>query len=139
MGFITVLLTNFSSIKQSVSKIKNYYYVYVSNSLVRKVKRKIEADNIVCNHEYNQKGVYYVSFSDLNEVLYVPFSFFYDSIEGYVRIIDNGYEKEYYVTLSDGKRGFPDTNIEDVKLDIVTDYSSVRKLGKDANLCKFVN
>ena len=45
----------------------------------------------------------------------------------------------YYVSLSDGKKGFSETPIENIELDIVDEYRSLEKISDVENKCDFIN
>ena len=139
-GIAAIVFTNFGCIKENVVKLNNYYYVHASKKLVHKAKIKIDAEDVLCNKEYGPGDIYYFSFENLGGVIYLPFYSFHSMITGYVRVDYTGQEEKYYVSLSDGKKGFPETLIEDIQLDTVLDgYSAVSKIPVSANLCNFMN
>lgn len=126
IGLGSIVFTNFTVIKENIEKIHNYYYLYVSRRVIAKVKLKTEADNVLCDGaSYNPKsGTYYFNFDDVKKSVYVPFLSFSDPVKVSVLVDNNSGESQYYISLTNGKVGFPRTLYQDLRLDIISEYSS---------------
>lgn len=135
-SFIILFWTNILDIKNRAKKITNYYYVYASHQIVEKTKVLGEENYLLCDdYDYSStSGIYYVQYPDMGAVAHFPFYYLRDVIGGYV-IIDNN-SGNYYISMSDGTFGFPQLNINDVKLENIEEYSNVEYKDKNSvNYC----
>lgn len=134
---ILVFWNNIIEIKTKATRVTNYYYVFATNQIVDKTKQLARENYLDCEeYRYNStSGKYYIWYSDLGDATYLPFHAYRDIISGYV-IIDNtdGISK-YYVSISDGVFGYPETLYDDISLETIIPYSEVKER-KDINICK---
>lgn len=135
--FVAANVDNFNKISKKVGK---YYYVYTANKIVNKTKKRIEKYGASCDAGDFSKntGIYYFYYSDIGDEVYLPFYVMRESISGYVKVeYDDGVPK-YYVSISDGEKGFEETLNSDVNTDIVKDYSEL-SIDKDNDyICNFI-
>lgn len=129
IGLGLFILSNIGSIKKTKQLFGNSYYIYAANKMVKKVKRASENNMINCkNGTYNEhNGVYYVYYKDVGDYMYLPLYMSREAIEAYVKIDNdiNQINSEYFVSMSDGKFGFPEVNSKDIKLDKVVEYPNL--------------
>ena len=139
VGVGAISFTNFSIIEETVKRLGNSSYVTTSNKLVAEVKIKVEADNIICNGaNYNpNEGVYYFYFDDVGKVVFIPFYLTRNTIQGYVKVDNTGDKTKYYVSLSDGEKGFPETESKKITLDSIVEYKKINSI-PGAVSCNFI-
>lgn len=134
-----VFWNNIIDIKSKAFKITNYYYVFASKQIVNKTDYFVNNNLLECEkYDYNdQSGMYYIEYADIGDITYLPFRYYRDVISGYVVLINEDGKRIYYVSLSDGTYGFPETLNEDVKIESVVSYEKLIKR-KDLNKCKII-
>ena len=86
-------------------------------------------------------NVLYFHFKDLSDYFSIPFYVFRDPIEGYVKVEIEETENmimyyTYYISLTDGTYGFPETKFEDLKRTSVVPYT-ILQIDNDNNNCYF--
>ena len=135
-SFILLFWTNILDVKNKAKRITNYYYVYASRKIVDETKNIANKDYLECEkYDYSSdSGVYYIKYNDIGNEVYLPFYYYRSIIEGYV-IINNNTGKTY-ISITDGKYGYPELDINEVGLDKIEEYSRVQyKSAKDINSC----
>ena len=133
---IFIFWNNIIEIKSKAFRIDNYYYVFSTRQIVNKTKQLAKENYLECsNYNYkSDKGIYYIEYADIGEVSYIPLHLYRDVISGYVIIDNTGDSSKYYVSLSDGTYGYPETLYEDVNIDSIVPYESIVKRD-DLNKC----
>ena len=129
--------TNIVEIKGKAIRLTNYYYVFASKQIVEKTEKIAQENYLKCEeYEYSQtSGIYYIYYSDIGEVAYLPFHYARDVISGYVVIDNRDGTSKYYVSLSDGTFGFPETLYENIQIDTVVPYQQIKER-TDINYCE---
>ena len=117
----------FTSTGAESFSLDNIYYVFAAKQITKKVEENINSGIISCsNGEYiNGQGVYYFYFGDLGDEVFLPFYITRDPITGYVKVDNTSGVSNYYVSLTDGKKGFSEILIKDVKASSVKSYSKL--------------
>ena len=103
------------------------------------MKKKINENKVSCiGTEYlSDSGVYYFRFYDIGGVVSLPLYYFRETITGYVKVVNDGGISTFYVSVSDGKLGYPEVLVDDLKTDnVLDDYHLVYPAY--ATNCKFV-
>ena len=136
LSSVLLFWSNIIDIRGKASKLKNYYYVFATEQIVNKTKQLAKENYLECDdYKYNpDSGIYYVWYADIGEVAYIPLHSYMDEISGYVIIDNNSGSSKYYVTLSDGKFGYPETLFSDVKIDTIIPYGDIQERN-DVNFC----
>ena len=130
-----VFWNNIIEIKSHAFRLKNYYYVLATKQIVDKTEQLAKENFLECDQNYKDtRGMYYVEYVDIGAVAYLPFYRYSDIIEGYVIIDNTSGSSKYYVSLSDGTYGFPETLSDDVTIDTVVPYEKIIKRN-DINMC----
>lgn len=142
LSFVSFLYNNQEEIKGYVRLAENYYYVYSAHRIKEKVRVKIGYNFYSCDTDStfeSSLGDYYFNYPDLGRGIFLPFYYSRDAISAYVRVHlyeDGTYD--YYVSMSDGTYGFPETNIKDLDVYDVIEYKKVNTdfLNQDIRNCK---
>lgn len=134
---ILVFWNNIIEIKGKATKLTNYYYVFATNQIVDKTKQLARENYLECEeYRYDpHKGKYYIWYTDLGEVAYLPFHAYREIISGYVIIDNTSGVSKYYVSISDGTFGYPETLSDNVKLETIIPFEKVKER-TDLNICK---
>ena len=112
------------TIKQNIIYAKNYYYVYATNQIIDKKKKKMKIGYVSCDNTpfKKEEGTYYFYYADLSKRVFLIGDLMREAISAYVKVeVVNGEEK-YYVSMSDGTYGFEETLYEDINSKIVKEY-----------------
>ena len=140
LGIVGVSLTIWGS-TPAIEKTKEYaqynYYVKASKKIVKKIEKSSKRKTIICEgYDFEVDGDKYFYFSDLGNNVYLPFQILRESLECYVRVEIDGNSVKYYVSISDGEYGFPETDIDDINVEMVRYYSRLNFSSKNKNMCK---
>lgn len=112
------------------SNIDDYYYVYAARKMVNKTKDAIDNNKINCDNLESNDGSYYVYMSDVGDELNLFLQILRDPIEGYVKVVKTDSGTKYYVSLTDGIKGFFETEIDKIDIDTVVDYKKLNNINK---------
>ena len=142
LSFFSFLYNNQDEIKAYERLAENYYYVYAANRIRDKIRTKIGYNFYSCKSSVKSDstlGDYYFNYPDLGKGIFLPFYYSRDAISAYVRVHlyeDGTYD--YYISMSDGTYGFPETNINDLDVYDVIKYKDVNTdfLDQDVRICK---
>lgn len=137
LGGALVFWTNIIDIKTKATRVTNYYYVFATKQIVNKVEKLAEENYLECeDYEYNAtSGRYYIEYADMGDIAYFPFYYLREVIGGYVVIDNTSGSSKYYISISDGTYGYPETLYEDVKLETIVPYERVINR-TDVNYCR---
>lgn len=124
---LVIIFGNQNTIKQNAQYVKDYYYIYATNQIVKKVKAKVKIDSVACEDitYHKGEGVYYLYFPDVSKRVFLLGAMMRDSISVYVKVDFTSGEEKYYVSMSDGKRGYPETLYEDINVKMIQDYETM--------------
>lgn len=137
-GALFIFWNNIIETKTKAKKLSNYYYVYASNRIVDKTKRYINNNYLECDdYDYsNDRGTYYIYYSDIGNNIYLPFYYMREAISGYVVVDNNNGSSKYYVSMSDGYYGFDETLLSEVNINTIVEYKEIIPKDKDkVNYC----
>lgn len=137
LGSILIFWNNIIEIKGKAFRLKNYYYVYATRQIVNKTKQLARENYLECEgYNYNDKnGIYYIEYADIGNVAYIPLHSFVDVIGGYVIIDNTSGSSKYYVSISDGTYGYPETLYENINVDTIVSYERIIERD-DINYCR---
>lgn len=124
-GLLLILWNNIIETRSKAKKLTNYYFVMASSRLINKTKELANTNYLDCDdYEYrDNKGIYYIYYSDISKNVYIPFNYLRSPISGYV-IIDNN-DNKYYISLSDGTYGFDKTLSSKVNINTIVKYKKI--------------
>lgn len=137
-SILMAIYANIVHIDQGIDRLSSTYIYFAAQKVMRMTKIRVENNTFKCDDD---SEVIYFHFSDLNDYFSIPFYVFRDPIEGYVKAekIDldsfNSYYV-YYISLTDGSYGFPETKFEDLKISSVVPYTFIQ-LDDSINSCYF--
>lgn len=120
--------SNMTQVENTSQEIGNYYYVYASKKMIRKTRKAIDEAKISCDegeNYSNQNGVYYFYIGDVGDEFNLFLQMMRDPIEAYIKVENNNGESHYYITMSDGKKGFPETLSSDIYPNTVVNYDKI--------------
>lgn len=119
-------------------------YIYnASHIFADDVIKKVEAGNFSC--DFNMDDFYFY-FKDLSDEYTLPFSVFFEPVEGYVRVEkvkEDGIvvlnEYNYYISVSDGKYGFMEIPTKNLSVNSVVRFERVLPIYDNGNHCYLAN
>ena len=94
---------------------------------------ELKADKYSAN-----SGVYYVQYPDVGQRVFIPFYHLKDdSISAYVIIDNTSGTSKYYISMSDGTYGYPETLYENFTKDNIVKYKEIKfKDASEVNYCE---
>ena len=144
IGFIVLgaglwVVANFTLVKTKGRQLENYYYVYAGKKYVKKTDSMIKEKKVVCDYvKFNgTSGVYYFFSYNVRDEVYLPFSYFREPIMAYVMVDITSGTPKYYVSVSDGTNGYPETAYEDLSMEIPGPYEDIVFDSHAYNVCYF--
>ncbi len=107
--------------------IGDYYYVYAAKRITKKVEKNVASENITCDkgNFVEGEGIYYFYFNDLGDEVFLPLYIMREVISGYVKVDYTSGQVQYYVSVADGQKGFPEILTDDLKTSSVSDYPKI--------------
>lgn len=140
VGSVFIFWNNIVDVKDNAQKLSNYYYLYVTNRMIDKTKQLIDENYLECdNYKYSaNSGVYYVQYPDVGQRVFIPFYHLKDdSISAYVIIDNTSGTSKYYISMSDGTYGYPETLYENFTKDNIVKYKEIKfKDASEVNYCE---
>ncbi len=136
IGGVLLYWSNINDIRIKTVKLKNYYYVYATKQIVKKTEQLANENYLVCDdYDYSKNyGVYYIEYADIGEVAYIPLHAYKDVISAYIIIDNTSGSSKYYISMSDGTLGYPETLYNNVNVDSVISYKDIVKRN-NINIC----
>lgn len=137
IGVAMMVYANMTNVKDSSESIGNYYYVFVTDKLIKKVEKEIVNESVSCenNLTITQDGTYYIYFIDVGEAINLPLRIMFPELEGYVKVVNEGGVRKYYVSITDGEKGFAETDSELITTETVVDYETLSTVYENGNTC----
>lgn len=118
---------NLNLFKTGYSNLSREYYVSIAKKMVKDTKWNIKHNRINCD-KYSTSNEYVFYFPDVGDQFNIPFSLYNEVVEGYVIAIkDNEGNYTYKVSLTDGDRGIPEINEDNIKVESVTKFTKLDK------------
>lgn len=138
IGVAMMVYANMTNVKDSSESIGNYYYVFVTDKLIKKVEKEIVNESVSCenNLTITQDGTYYIYFIDIGEAINLPLRIMFPELEGYVKVVNVGGVRKYYVSITDGEKGFSETDSELITTETVVDYETLSTVYENGNACE---
>ena len=134
-SIVMFIYSNTVSINKGIDKLSSYYLYAASQRVIKRTQLKI--DSLVYECDTDDKTMYFY-FSDLDDYFSIPFYAYRDPIEAYVKVVEGADgEKEYYISMTDKKYGFPETKIEDLEIESVTEFAELNNVYESGNQCYF--
>ena len=122
VSFAIVVFFHFDEIKKKISSFPSYYYVYAAKRIVSKTEKAIVKGNFECEKDaFSNTGIYYFSYPDLGNYVYLPLYYSREVISGYVKVEYNNGTYQYFVSVGDLEKGIPETSIDSITTDSVID------------------
>ena len=120
------IYNNFARIKDHQRSLSNTYYVSISKIMVKETKKKFEGGKYSCDSNITANE-YIFYYPDANDQFNIPFSLYTDIISGYVLVSRESISDEYhyYVSITDGKRGIEEVNIDNIQNSSVSDFTKL--------------
>lgn len=138
IGVGMMIYANMTNVKDSSESIGNYYYVYAANKMVKKIDKAIVSGKVTCDNQgdINQPGTYYMYYVSVGDEFHLPLQIMMEEIEGYVKVVNNGSGREYYVSLTDGTKGFGETLSSSITTNSVVDYNQLSLVYENSVNCQ---
>lgn len=140
VGIGLIIWKNSDSVTAGKEIIGDSYYIYAAKRIVKKTEKEIGNGKINCdNGEYfENSGIYYFIYNDLGDYVYLPLYYQRDPIKGYVKVDNSTGISHYYVSLTDGEKGFGEIETINLDVDFITNYSELNNIDENSNvICYF--
>lgn len=138
IGVGLTIYNNMTNVKESSESMGNSYYIYASKTFVKKLDKAIASGKISCDPEKDitQDGVYYIYSPDIGDDFGLFLSITREGIEGYVKVVNVGGQRQYYVSLTDGTKGFEETLSDQVNTGIVKEFTALNPIYESGLNCE---
>ncbi len=138
IGLGLYLYANMTQVKSTSETAGNTYYIYATKKMVNDIKKASKKGEISCNGGVayeSSAGTYYVYVGDVGDEFNLFLQIMRDPIEAYVKIENSNGEAKYSVSMTDGTKGFPETNFDEITAETVIDYKTLTSDYKKGNSC----
>lgn len=116
---------NFTDIEAKHKSVSRVYYVSIAKKMVKDTEKKFKHNRYSCREDIKQSE-YVFYFPDVGDEFNIPFSLYNDVLSGYVIVqVDSNDNYTYLVSLTDGERGIPEVNSNDLSVDSVVDFKEL--------------
>lgn len=127
-GFIYCNITSVDTLLDGAS---DEIFVQNAKIIVNKVKKNISKGNFTCSEETSltPNSIHYFVFDNVEDEFGIP-SFSDRSLSAYVKVFNNSGTLEYFISITDGERGFSeikDDTLDSTKLGAFKELPSVDK------------
>ena len=136
-AIVCLLFANITQVKNTSKKASEYYYVYAGKKMGEKIKSNINSGNIHCERKNysSENGVYYFYYSDVRDIVYLPFYYMREIISGYVKVVNVDGKSQYFVSLTDGIYGYPETPLEEIGDNVIVEFPNLYIDTDNLNMC----
>lgn len=139
VGVACIIYSNMSSVEKASGDIEKSYYKKATDKVIRGTKAHIAAGDISCDGDYNSmNGVYYFYYGDVGSDFNLPLSITREAIEAYVKVVNVNGVSSYYISMTDGKYGYPETLSDKVSIDTITKYKTLNYSSSDGMNCSLM-
>lgn len=137
IGLGLFMYVNITKVESASNGIQNIYYVYASNKMVKKTKQAIKNGQVNCDDgsRGTNNGSYYFYIDDVGDEFNLFLQIMREPIEGYIKLENNNSITNYFVSLTDGKKGFSETNFNNIDVNKVVDYEKLDESYKSYVAC----
>ena len=133
IGIGMVVYNNFSTLKnESKTKSSQAYLYYVSKVVMKKAKNNYSNKKYEC---YTDSEISYFYSPEADADYFLPFAVFYKPVKVYVKVVKNGSDVSYYMSMSDGEFGFEETLFEDISINTIVKYNEFNEI--TVGLCSY--
>ena len=126
LGVAGAVYTFMNSLEETTGDIGKSYYTNATDKVIKTTKEHINSGAISCNTNYNSMdGVYYFYYGDVGSEFKLPLAITRNSISAYVKVVNANGTSQYYISMSDGKYGYPETLSDNVSVDTIVEYPTL--------------
>lgn len=136
LGSAMFVYSNFDNIVNRETSTADIYFVMSSKIVEFTIDRKIEKGEYKC--KYSTNGVLYFHYYDISEYFFIPFASFFDPISATVKVEETPAGRIYYISMSNGVEGFPETLSSYITSKTVVPYTAVDKSYREYG-CKLID
>lgn len=129
LGSAMFIYSHFDDLVNGNTRTANIYFVMSSKIIEKSLDSKIENKEIKCT--YGTSGTLYFYFADISEHFFIPLSVFFDTISATVKVEQTPVGRMYYISMTNGTEGFPETLSSYISSSSVEPHTSVDKSYKD--------
>ncbi len=135
LSLASIGFTSMSELGGQVGDVNTTYLLNIANDLVKDTVTRVKAKDYVCDFE---APVFYFYYENVADYLDMPLAVFHDKVSAYVKVENTGIvgEYNYYISLTDGENGFPETLSSDLSNDKVVEYPRLNKIYDNGNTCR---
>lgn len=140
ISIINICYVNLGDLIKLVSSSGDWYYYYAGNKMYKEVKKQIEdgtyeitCDDVVYKRE---DGTIYFYYLDVGDEYNLMFSVTREPIEGYVKVVSLNDERKYYVSVTDGKRGIKEIDVDQLKVSSASNFKKLDETYINSKKCE---
>ena len=137
---IMIIYSNTVEINRGMDRISSYYLYFASQRVITRTKLKVENRVYTCD---TYGDTFYFHFIDLSDYFSIPFYVYRDPIEAYVKVVrvpnEGGITDhyEYYISMTDQRYGYPETPVDEVSIESITEYTELDTVYEKGHQCNF--
>lgn len=138
IGLGLYLYANMTQVEATSKDAGNFYYFYASRKIVNKIKKAVDKGEISCKDGVsfdNTTGTYYLYIGDAGDEFNLFMQIMREPIEAYVKIENVNGAYKYYVSMTDGEKGFSETFSDNINVKTVVEYKKLSNDYKNGNSC----
>jgi len=125
-GVAGFVYTYMNSLKETTEDIGKSYYKNATDKVISTTKDHINSGAITCDVDYNAaNGVYYFYYGDVGTQFRLPLAVTRDPISAYVKVVNANGASQYYISMTDGTYGYPETLSDSVTTDTVVKHATL--------------
>ena len=140
ISIINICYVNLDYLIKIASSSGDWYYYYAGNKMYKEVKKHMEdgtyeitCDDVVYKGE---DGTIYFYYSDVGDEYNLMFSVTREPIEGYVKVVSLYGERKYYVSVTDGKRGIKEIDVDQLKVSSASNFKKLDETYINSKKCE---
>lgn len=135
VGCLLFIFSDISTVRKKIPFFGDDYYIYVAQQVVNTIKKDVEKGKVICNDSNIGKGVYYFNYYDAEDETFLLLYFLHDPMRISVMVDTTGEDVKYFVALTDGKKGFKYTSVDNLSSDIIIENSNI-DFAENVTMCQ---
>lgn len=129
--------SNFAQLREDGKKSSKLYLVSSAKIIEKTMDKKIESGDFTCKSG-SKEGTLYFYFRDISDQFFIPYGVFVDVMSASVRVEQSESGNKYYISITNGKDGFPETLSSEIDEDTVQEFTKIDESYKSVS-CRFTS